>query len=350
MAFLAEYGLFLAQVVTLVIAVIFVVGSIVSLISRSRGNDNKSGERIKLTHLNDTLKNYQETFDDALLDKETLKTRDKQQKKQDKQDRKARKKGTQEPPKPRVFVLDFDGDINASETEQLREEITAVLAVAKPQDEIVVRLESPGGVVHDYGLASSQLDRIIKRQIPLTVCVDKMAASGGYMMACVANKIIAAPFAAIGSIGVAAQMPNLHRLLKKNDVDYEVLTAGEYKRTLTVLGENTEKGRQKFLDDLEDIHQLFKGYVAEHRPQLDIQDVATGEYWYGIRALEKKLVDELQTSDDYLIAACDRAEVYQVTKHQKQSLQDRLGLSVEKTADRLLLRWYQRFNNGFKFQ
>ena len=108
-----------------------------------------------------------------------------------------------------------------------------------------------------YGLAASQMQRIRDKKLKLTVCVDKVAASGGYMMAVVADKIIAAPFAVLGSIGVLAQVPNFHRLLKKHDVDFEMLTAGKYKRTLTMFGENTDKGREKFQEDIEDTHVLF---------------------------------------------------------------------------------------------
>src|SRR5690606_23138206 len=205
-----------------------------------------------------------------------------------------RKAGTQ---KARVYVLDFDGDIKASAVENLRHEITALLTLATPQDEVVLRLESGGGMVHSYGLAASQLARIRQAGVPLTVCVDKVAASGGYMMACIGEKILSAPFAILGSIGVVAQLPNVHRLLKQHNIDFEGLTAGEYKRTLTVFGENTAKGREKFQEDLETTHRLFKDFVASYRPQLVMEEIATGEIWLGSTALEKKLVDELKTSD-----------------------------------------------------
>ncbi len=173
---------------------------------------------------------------------------------------------------------------------------------------------------HSYGLASSQLERIRRRNIPLTICVDRVAASGGYMMACIANRLIAAPFALIGSIGVVAQIPNFHRLLKKNDVDYEVLTAGDYKRTLTMFGENTDKGREKFVEELEDTHSLFKEFVSEYRPQLDIEKVATGEVWFGRRALENQLIDQIETSDDYLFNLSEEADIYKVKYRPKQTL------------------------------
>ncbi|WP_315983159.1 protease SohB [Aliamphritea spongicola] len=242
-------------------------------------------------------------------------------------------------------MIDFDGDIKASELEPMREEITAILTMATEKDEVVVRLESPGGMVHTYGLAASQLERIKRQGVPLTVCVDKVAASGGYMMACLADKIIAAPFAILGSIGVVAQLPNFHRLLKKYDVDYEVLTAGEYKRTMTVLGENTEKGREKFIEDLEDTHLLFKEFVGEFRPQVDLEKVATGEVWFGRRSLDVNLIDELQTSDEYLIAACQDADVFTVRYEYKKNLQERLSDMSIKTADSLLVRWLGRLTN-----
>ncbi len=214
------------------------------------------------------------------------------------------------------------------ELRALREEVTAVLAVATAEDEVLLRLESGGGVVHGYGLAASQLDRLKQQKIPLTVAVDKVAASGGYMMACIADKIIAAPFAIIGSIGVVAQLPNFHKLLKKNHIDVEQFTAGEFKRTVTVFAENTDKGREKFQRELEETHVLFKDFVKQHRPILEIDDVATGEHWFGYQAISLKLVDELKTSDDYLISTMQQRRVYQVKFELKKSIAQKAGLSV----------------------
>lgn len=205
-----------------------------------------------------------------------------------------------------------------------REQVTAVLQVANASDEIVVRLESPGGYVHSYGLAASQLARIREKQIPLTICVDKVAASGGYMMACLANKIIAAPFAILGSIGVVANVPNFHRVMQKNNVDYLEMTAGEYKRTLTMLGAVTEKGKAKFQNQLEEVHGLFKDHIKKYRPVVEIDSVATGEYWHGIKAFEHKLVDELKTSDDYLLQASVEHKLYQIYSPKKESLREKL--------------------------
>jgi serine protease SohB len=236
--------------------------------------------------------------------------------------------------------------MKASATDELRESITAVLSLAEPIDEVVVRLESPGGLVHGYGLAASQLARISQKKIPLTVCVDKVAASGGYMMACVADKIVAAPFAVLGSIGVVAQLPNFHKVLKKHDVDYEIFTAGEYKRTVTMLGENTEKGRQKFMEDLEDTHVLFKEFVGEHRPVVNVDEVATGEIWFGRRALEVNLIDLISTSDEYLTAMHPQADIVAVRYEQKKGIQERVGLAASKaleaTFERMLARLAQR--------
>ena len=240
----------------------------------------------------------------------------------------------------KVFIINFIGDIKASAVDSLRQEISAILTIAKATDEVVIRLESPGGMVHSYGLAASQLSRIRQANIPLTICVDKVAASGGYMMACIGNKIYAAPFAILGSIGVVAQIPNAHKLLKKHDVDYEVMTAGEYKRTMTVFGENTAKGREKFQEDLEITHQLFKDFVAINRPLLNIDEIATGETWLGTAALDKQLVDGIITSDQYLMDKAKEAELYVVHYAIKKGLNERLGLTassvVESIASTLL--------------
>ncbi|WP_330221494.1 protease SohB [Marinomonas phaeophyticola] len=239
----------------------------------------------------------------------------------------------------RVFVLDFDGDIKASAVDSMREEITAVLSVATAKDEVVIRLESGGGMVHAYGLASSQLMRIKEANIPLTVCVDKVAASGGYMMACVADKIVAAPFAVLGSIGVVAQVPNIHRLLDKNLVDVELHTAGKYKRTLTMLGQNTDEGREKFRQDLEETHVLFKEFVSSQRNVVDIEKIATGDVWYGIKALDNRLIDEISTSDGYLVSQYQDADVFSIVYKEPKKIAERLGLSVLSAVETKLTKW-----------
>ena len=239
--------------------------------------------------------------------------------------RRARKKARTGAARPNVFVLEFKGDLFASAVKNLREEVTAVVAVAGKEDEVVVRLESPGGAVPHYGLAAAQLIRLREKGIRVTACIDRIAASGGYMMACVANDIVAAPFAIIGSIGVVAQIPNLHRLLKKHDVDFQEMTAGEFKRTVTVFGEITDKGRRKLQEELEDTHALFKEFVKAHRPKLDIDRVATGEHWLARRGLELGLVDQVRTSDEYLVDRAAEANLYQVSLERPRTLRERLG-------------------------
>lgn len=337
MDFLLEYASFLARAVTVLIVIIVVLSVAASLRSRGR---TKTGE-LNVSSLNEFYTDLKENIEYSVLDKAQLKAIRKANKAKLQHDKKAAIE------KKRVYVLNFDGDMQASAADNLRHEITALLSVAKPTDEVVLRLESGGGMVHSYGLASSQLARIRDAQIPLTVCVDKVAASGGYMMACIGDKILSAPFAAIGSIGVVAQIPNIHRLLKKNNIDVEILTAGDYKRTLTMLGENTEPAREKFKQELQTTHDLFKQFVARFRPQLDIDAVATGEVWLGTDAQRLALVDELQTSDEYLSKQADEADIYLLEFIHKKSLQERVGLSagaaVEHIADKGWERLQQRF-------
>lgn len=335
---LLQYGLFLAKAITVVVAALFIIITIANLSERRR-NSEDDGD-IEIMRLNERYEHFANVLRMAVLDKAALKGWLKSEKEREK----TAAKSPEEPRRRRVYVLKFHGDMRASAVDNLRQEITAVLTLAEPQDEVVVSLESPGGLVHGYGLAASQLARIRQQGIPLTVCVDKVAASGGYMMACLANTIIAAPFAIVGSIGVVAQIPNFHRLLDKWDIDFEVLTAGEYKRTLTVFGENTDAGRQKFVEELEDTHALFKDFVQEYRPTLDIARVATGEHWYGRRAVELGLVDKLMTSDEYLLDASKAADLFAVRFMHKQPLLQRVGLVAAASLDRVLLGWWERLS------
>jgi serine protease SohB len=337
--FFANYGMFLLKTLTLVVALGLAVAIVMS--ASGKGHTSEVGS-IEVKSLNDRYTNMRETLEDAVLDEASLKklAKDEKQKlkKEQAEQKKSLKAEDKVETKKRLFVINFDGDIRAQAVDTMREEISAILTIATETDEVVLKLESGGGVVHGYGLAASQLCRIKDKSIPLTICVDKVAASGGYMMACIGSKIIAAPFAMLGSIGVVAQVPNFHKILKKNDVDYELFTAGEYKRTVTMFGENTDKAREKFSLELEETHELFKAFVAQHRPSINVPKVATGEVWFGQQAVDLDLIDELGTSDQYLMEASAAADVYSVTYKTKKTLQEKLGIGVEnalvKTFDR----------------
>ncbi len=331
MEFVYEYGLFLAKTATLVIAVLVIAAGIAAVAGRERGQGR---EALKVRMLNRRYRSFRNTLRHAMSERKGWR----RLLGQGRRDvaREAEPRDSDASQRPRVFVLRFEGDIRASRVENLREEITAVLTLADAErDRVVLCLESPGGLVHSYGLAASQLARIRERAIPLTVAVDRVAASGGYLMACVADRIVTAPFAVLGSIGVVAQVPNIHRFLQRHDVDIEMHTAGEHKRTLTVLGENTHAGRRKFQAELDETHDLFKRFVHRYRPELDLERVADGDHWYGEQALELGLADEVRTSDDLLLGLSDEADLYEVTFHRRQPMSKRITLAVETALTRL---------------
>lgn len=335
MEFFADYGLFLAKAITISLSIILVIGSIFTIAAKAKKAERKG--HIEVERLNDHYVEMRDALLANLLDHDEFKSHIKKQKAEEKLRIKQKKSSTSaDAEKSRVFVIDFIGDIRASEVSSLEQSISAIIQVAKKTDEVVVRLESAGGMVHSYGLAASQLARIKSKRIPLTICVDKVAASGGYMMACIGDKIISSPFAVIGSIGVMAQLPNFHRLLKKYDIDYELITAGEYKRTLTIFGENTEKGREKFIQEIQDTHQLFKEFIREYRPSISIDDVSTGEVWFGTRAASLKLVDLIMTSEEYLLSRTSEADIFKVSYIEKHTLAEKLGLVVHKAIFRMM--------------
>ena len=317
---LIEYGLFLAKTLTLLLG----VGLLLIILVRARRGRRFDGDRLEVEDLNDKYRDMARTLKRASLPhkafRKILKSDQKAEKRRQKEEGKGRK---------RIFVVDFHGDIKATEVASLREVITGVLMEAGEGDEVLVRLENAGGMVTEHGLAASQLARVREHKVALTVSVDKVAASGGYLMACVADRIIAAPFAVLGSIGVVAQLPNFHRLLEQSGVDFELHTAGEYKRTLTLFGENTEAGREQLRQQLEDTHLLFKDFISEYRPRLDLPRVATGEYWHGRQALDLGLVDEIKTSDDYLMDAREQADILLVSYEARKRPVERLLASVE---------------------
>lgn len=400
MEFLIEYGTFLAKAVTIVVAIIIVIGSIASLGGK---NKRQVDGHIEVTNISDDLNEIKDGMLEEILSEEDYKALQKEKKKEDKEKSKAEKKRlkeekkqskklankddstsnsekvsgngsgidtslslnantdaenetdakssealdaepetAEESEKGRLFVINFDGDVEASAVESLREEITAIIAAADENDEVLVRLESPGGMVHSYGLAASQLSRIKAAKLKLIITVDEVAASGGYMMACVADEIIAAPFAVVGSIGVVAEVPNIHRLLKHNKVDYETHTAGEFKRTLTVFSENTDAAREKFKQELQETHDLFKQFITDNRPSLDVDKVATGEHWYGTQALTLGLIDKIQTSDDYIVKAAESSEIFEVVYVIKKPLGERLSLSLQSSVEKAFLSLWKK--------
>lgn len=355
MEFLYEIGLFATQTLLIVVAII----AVILVIAASTGQKNKTADEgyIEVRSINDRFDAYNATIRELSDTEQTSKLRAKLEKKADKERAKSDKARAKAASKtatdaleitsdrPRTFILDFEGDTMASQVDALREEISAVLPNAQAGDDVLLRLESPGGVVHGYGLAASQLTRIRDAGVNLVIAVDKVAASGGYMMACVGDRIIAAPFAVLGSIGVVAQLPNFHRLLKKNDVDVEQFTAGEFKRTVTMFAENTDKGRRKFESELEDTHDLFKQFVLENRQALDIDKVSTGEVWYGRQAVDVGLIDGITTSDAYLLQIAEDRELIEVRYKRKQRLAERIGVGAEAVADRLALRVWRRISD-----
>lgn len=316
-----------------------IIISAISLAGKKAKKSNKG--HLEIHKLNDHFQQMKDSFHHILMNKDQLKKLHKEEKKAKKE-----KSNDDTEVKPNVFVIDFQGDIKASAVTSLREEVTGILGVATQHDEVIVRLESAGGLVHAYGLAASQLCRIRSKGIKLTITVDKVAASGGYMMACTADKILAAPFAVVGSIGVMAQLPNFNKVLKKNDVEFELHTAGEFKRTLTVFGENTETGREKFKQDIEDTHGLFKQFIRGNRDQVDIEKVATGEIWYGQQAVDMKLVDELMTSDEYICQRSEHANIIRVAYIIKKNITEKFGMAAHSVIDTTLIKWWERLTTG----
>ncbi len=332
--FLADYGLFLLKVITIVAAI-----AAVMLIAAMAGR-KASHEGLEVENLNKKMKSLADTLLDAVSNKEQRKQALKARKKEEKAESKSPST------KPRSFVIDFKGDLKASAVPSLREEVSAILDVVADGDDVIVRLENHGGVVHEHGLAASQLARIRDREIPLRVCVDKVAASGGYLMACVASRVYAAPFAILGSIGVLAQIPNFNRMLDSHGVDFEQVTAGKYKRTVTMFGKNTDEDRAKLKEELEDVHTLFKAAVGKYRPGLDLEKVATGEHWYGTRALALGLADEIKTSDQLLKELAADRDLYQVTYNIKKPLQKRLMSNIDALLEKAdAAGWRRRFES-----
>jgi len=332
MEILADYLVFLLKVFTIALAITV---PLLLIIGSSKGKTQAKG-KLAITNLSDKFEDMGNAVRSSNMNPKELK-------KFYKDINKSKKKKTDEN-EPSIFVLNFNGDIQASEVEKLKYEINAILLSESECKEVVVKVESGGGSAYAYGLCAAELKRLVDNDISLTVCIDKVAASGGYLMSCVATKIIAAPWAIVGSIGVIAQLPNFHRLLKKNLIDFELHTAGEFKRTLTTLGENTEDGRDKFKADLEDLHVIFKDFVKEQRPEVDTAVVATGEVWQGEEAVRVGLVDSLETSDNYLVNLSKDATLFEIEYIEKKNLSERFAFSMQLILEKSVVKFYDLIN------
>ena len=334
MEFLTDYGVFLLKVITIALAITL---PLLIIIGSSKAKTPSKGALV--------VKNLSKKYEEMGSSIRSSQLNPKELKKYNKELQKKQKRDNKKPSKEdSVYVLNFNGDIQASEVAKLKHEINAILLSDTKCKEVVIKVESGGGSAYAYGLCAAELKRLVDNKIKLTVCIDKVAASGGYLMSCVATKIIAAPWAIVGSIGVIAQLPNFHRLLKKNSIDFEMHTAGEFKRTLTTLGENTEAGRKKFKSELEDLHLIFKDFVKEQRPQVDTKIVATGEVWQGEKAIEVGLIDALGTSDDYLVGLSKKLKLFEIEYVEKKNLAEKFAFSTQLIIEKSILKFYDIVN------
>ena len=334
MEFLTDYGVFLLKVITIALAITL---PLLIIIGSSKSKTPSKGALV--------VKNLSKKYEEMGSSIRSSQLNPKELKKYNKELQKKQKRDNKKPSKEdSVYVLNFNGDIQASEVAKLKHEINAILLSDTKCKEVVIKVESGGGSAYAYGLCAAELKRLVDNKIKLTVCIDKVAASGGYLMSCVATKIIAAPWAIVGSIGVIAQLPNFHRLLKKNSIDFEMHTAGEFKRTLTTLGENTEAGRKKFKSELEDLHLIFKDFVKEQRPQVDTKIVATGEVWQGEKAVEVGLIDALGTSDDYLVGLSKKLKLFEIEYVEKKNLAEKFAFSAQLIIEKSILKFYDIVN------
>ncbi len=330
--FASEYLFFLLKIITVVIALVYIFSVLSSAKVKKQGKGHLS-----VKNLSKSFKSMGLQINKSHLSVKEFKKLLKEEKKQD-------KKASKSKDKDAVFVLDFMGDVQATGDVKLKEEINAILSSKLKCKEVVLKMESRGGSAYAYGLCAAELKRLVDNGINLTVCIDKVAASGGYLMSCVATKIIAAPWAIVGSIGVIAQLPNFHKLLKKNDIDIELHTAGEFKRTLTSLGKNTAEGRKKFISELQELHTVFKDFVSENRSQIDTKKVATGEVWQGNKAQELGLIDDIGTSNDYLIQLSEKYDLYEIDYVINQTIGDKFSFAAQTVIERSVNKFYDLIN------
>ncbi|CAB3976441.1 protease SohB [Candidatus Azoamicus ciliaticola] len=308
---LTDYTIFFLKIITIIILLLLTIITCLIIIK------NKDNKYIEIKNINKKYITLKKMFLSEILKKTEKKNIIKNINKEEKIIK-----------TKNLFILNFNGDINASDINNLKDILSILILNKKYVDEVLIKLTSNGGIVTNYGLAATQLKRLKNENINLTISIDTIAASGGYMMACVANKIIASHFSIIGSIGVLGIIPNINKMLNKNNIEIEYHTSGKYKKTLSVIGENTEIGRKKFIESLENTHFLFKNFVKENRSQINIDEIATGEYWYGIDALKLNLIDKIQTSDEYIMENLNNTKIYEIKLNEKTNIKNKIKENI----------------------
>ena len=160
---------------------------------------------------------------------------------------------------------------------------------------ILVRIDSPGGGVAPSQEIYDALKRAREKGKPVVASIGSLGASGGYYIACAADKIVADPGSVTGSIGVIMQFPVIRDLLRKLGIDYEVIKSGEFKDIASPLRPMTDKERRLLKEVILDVYSQFVDVVAESRglPKDSVLKIADGRILSGRQAYELGLVDTL---------------------------------------------------------
>lgn len=232
-----------------------------------------------------------------------------------------------------AVLLSFNGDINATEVIEFGRAVSMIVQMKDLVSEVYIIINSGGGVVNGYGLLASEIERLHYSEIETYALIDQVAASGGYMAACVANHVVAAPFAYIGSIGVVSEMPNFNQILSDNGINIEQHTAGKSKRTVTPLGKITDEDRNEFKKKLERIHRSFINHVSHYRNINDADEnknsiIFSGDYWIAEETVELELglVDEISTSQEFLLDKMKEYNIIEITFQENKTKKSKLSL------------------------
>jgi len=224
----------------------------------------------------------------------------------------------------KIAIVYAQGEIRYGEGDENyigQDKIIEALQKVRKDDKIkaiVLRVNSPGGSALASDLIWRELE-ITKKEKPLVVSMGNLAASGGYYIACNANKILAEPTTITGSIGVFGMIPNVSTLAGRMGINAEQVGTNRQSLGYSPFEPMSDDFHKVVKESIEDIYATFVDRVSKGRNMTfaQVDSIAQGRVWTGVEALENGLVDQLGSLDDAVEVAAELAEVtdYRITNY-----------------------------------
>ncbi|WP_343192796.1 S49 family peptidase [Buchnera aphidicola (Taiwanaphis decaspermi)] len=231
--------------------------------------------------------------------------------------------------KSNLYILDYNDKIKKNKIKKLREEISSIILVAKKNDEVLLRLENTSDIVYEYGLVIAQLQRLRKKGIKLIISIDKIVSNGGYIIACVADHISASPFSIIGPINIVVNIPNIDKYTQTSNLNNQLNDCNTFTK-LTLIKNNTKIYVNKIFNKLDIKKYIRNSFIKDMRPSLNLNKIFNQNYWIGENAINEKLIDSINTSDDILFSKKDTHNLLKIKYVYKSNIVEKYIVTLNK--------------------